>query len=267
MATLFEIICKTHLHAGSGDSNFGVIDKLVQRDPTNELPCIYASSLKGAFREYWEEKLKKESEANQIFGDYKKGVIIFHQAFLISIPLRSNPFPYFNITSPIAIDSIIDQNKLFETNLNVDELISLKALKQDGKIIVFENNTANLSIEGYDVGSIVKNTSLTMTDKIKKIFGERIAIVDDSIFKQLCSDYNLPVIARNHLENGQSNNLWYEQIIPRESHFFFAVSITPGEDMKAENFFDEMNVEKLIQIGANATIGYGQCLISKILLS
>lgn len=269
MANLFKIVCKTHLHAGSGDSNYGVIDKLVQRDPASFLPGIYASSLKGAMREYWENKTGLQGDLKKIFGDLDKGAVIFHQANIISIPARSNLFPFLNVTAPLAIDAIIDQNQFLETNLNVAELIALKALKQDGKIVVFNISPANLLIEDFtgdanpNNSGIKNDTSFVITDNLKAWFGERIALVDDKTFIELCSDYNLPVIARNHLENGQSNNLWYEQIIPRESRFFFAVSTTPGKDTDAKAFYDTLDNEQLVQIGANATIGYGQCLISK----
>jgi len=269
MSTLFKIVCKTHLHAGSGDSNYGVIDKLVQRDPSNTLPCIYASSLKGAMREYWENKPGMQGDPNQIFGNESKGAVIFHQATLISIPARSNLFPFFNVTAPVAMDAIIDQNQFLDTKLDVSGLTALKSLKVEGKIVVFNINPANLLIEDFtgdanaSTSDIVNNTAFTITDNLKAWFGERIALVDDKTFLELCSDYNLPVIARNHLENGQSNNLWYEQIIPRESRFFFAITTTPGKDADAKAFYETLDKEQLVQIGANATIGYGQCLISK----
>lgn len=264
MTTILKVICKSHLHAGSGDSNYGVIDKLVQRDPTSTLPCIYSSSLKGAMREYWDEKLKKSADANIIFGYQDKGAVIFHQASIVSIPARSNLFPFFNVTSPMAIDSIFDLSKFLGIDMNLKELEQLKALKQEGKIIVFGNNIQNMTIEDYEGNSIVNNAAFTISDSLKSLLGEHIALVDDSHFKELCSDYNLPVIARNHLENGQSNNLWYEQIVPRESHFIFAVSVTPGKEKEAEILFNTMENEQLVQIGGNATIGYGQCLISKV---
>jgi CRISPR-associated protein Cmr4 len=47
-SSCYLIHCKTNLHAGSGDTNYGIIDKMVQRDPVTELPCIYSSSLKGS---------------------------------------------------------------------------------------------------------------------------------------------------------------------------------------------------------------------------
>lgn len=50
---IYAIRCITNLHAGSGDATYGVIDKLVQRDPITNYPGIYAPSIKGAIREHF----------------------------------------------------------------------------------------------------------------------------------------------------------------------------------------------------------------------
>lgn len=263
MTNLFHITCKSHLHAGSGDSNFGVIDKLVQKDPADQIPCIYASSVKGALREYWEEKLQNASEAKIIFGAddtalKEKGAVIFHQAYMLSIPARSNKYPYFNITSPVQLQFLAEQNDLLETGI---DLSSLKLESTEDKIKVYSVNTSNLKIEDFEEEAIIKLDG-EVPALLKQLVGERPAIVSHNYFKQLCSDYSLPVIARNNLENGQSKNLWYEQIVPRESRFFFGATQTPGKDGKT--FFNHFDAPHKVQIGANATIGYGQCFISKL---
>ena len=73
-------------------------------------------------------------------------------------------------------------------------------------------------------------------------------------FAALCSDDNLPIIARNVLENGESKNLWYEQVLPAETVLYTIIQ-EKGEDLK--NALTQEG--KLVQIGANATIGYGYC--------
>jgi CRISPR-associated protein Cmr4 len=264
MSAFFHITCKTHLHAGSGDSNFGVIDKLVQRDPTDNLPCIYASSLKGALREYFDEVIDTSKKISEdIFGKDDKGKVIFHQAYILSLPIRSNQFPYFNVTAPMAIDALLDNAELLGISLALEkDLKKIIGLSEKDKIIIGENNE-NLKIEDFEGDEIVP---IKITEDLQKalanLLGNRIAIVDDATFKELSSDYSLPIIARNNLENGQSKNLWYEQIIPRETRFFFATTDLVGKD--ANQFHNQFNDKKLLQIGANATIGYGQCLISKI---
>jgi len=268
MSNVFLIIAKTHLHAGSGDSNFGVIDKLVQRDPSTGLPCIYASSLKGAFREYFDQVVDpSEEKGNTIFGkDGKKGKIIFHQANLLSLPARSNQYPFFNVTAPMAIQQLLDDAKLLGSSLSQkDKLEKLAKESKNGKIVIFgvEPAPASLKIEEFEDDNI--SVSEEDFSELSSLIGDRIAIVSDEYFLNLTSDYSLPVIARNNLENGQSKNLWYEQVIPRESRFYFGLTDLPGVTGK-EVFYNEFLSEKVVQIGANATIGYGQCVINPLKL-
>ena len=72
-------------------------------------------------------------------------------------------------------------------------------------------------------------------------------------FKEACSDDNLPIIARNVLDDGGiSKNIWYEQVLPAETVLFAVIQET-GNDLK--NALDGA----IVQIGANASIGYGYC--------
>lgn len=265
MTQLYQLRCKTHLHAGSGDSNYGVIDKLVQRDPSNGMPCLFSSSLKGAFRVDYTNRFGEEA-AKLVFGDSDtgKGKVIFHQGGLLSVPVRSNKFPFFNLTAPAAIDEIIDKLQFLSDENNkglLNELLSFKTMVQEGKVTVFGRPIAGLKIEDFEGTDIVYSDTLP-GENIINIFGTRIALTDDSHFLEMVSDYRLPVIARNNLDNGQSTNLWYEQIIPRESRFFFAVSENAVDT--CTEFFENYKKQEIVQIGANATIGYGICEISKI---
>lgn len=80
-------------------------------------------------------------------------------------------------------------------------------------------------------------------------------------FKQAVE--NLPVIARNHLENGISQNLWYEEVVPHQSEFIVAMQC--GSDPNNTSITDFINTieGELIQVGGNATVGYGLCLFTQ----
>jgi len=54
------LICETPLHAGSGDS-LGIVDLPIQRERHTGFPKIEASSLKGAMREHFENRLVIEN--------------------------------------------------------------------------------------------------------------------------------------------------------------------------------------------------------------
>lgn len=81
--------------------------------------------------------------------------------------------------------------------------------------------------------------------------------VEEEEFKDCCSDDSLPIISRNCLENGESVNLWYEQVLPSLS--VLATIIVSKETGQ----MDVLN-NQIVQIGANATIGYGYCKFVKL---
>jgi CRISPR-associated protein Cmr4 len=194
------------------------VDKLVQKDATTELPTIYASSLKGALREYFKVKINS-THINEIFGCEENaanstiatvGSFQFLAADILSLPSPKNDSPFYQKTYCTA--HIADLNDKYE--------------KLDYRITIPQGNPQNAS----------------------------------SLFKEAAD--NLPVIARNHLENGISKNLWYEQVVPHEAEFIVAVIYPEGFDF--ENNFNRDVHNKIIQVGANATVGYGICLFEKL---
>ena len=49
----YQITCLTELHMGSGENNFHIIDKTVERDPVTQYPMMNASGVKGALLEHF----------------------------------------------------------------------------------------------------------------------------------------------------------------------------------------------------------------------
>jgi CRISPR-associated protein Cmr4 len=91
----YFIQCITNLHAGSGDANYGIIDKLVQRDTVYNYPTIHASSLKGALRQHFEDAQYSDVNIEQIFGkktndddEAESGNCNFLSADLVALPVR-----------------------------------------------------------------------------------------------------------------------------------------------------------------------------------
>lgn len=266
----YKVHCITHLHAGSGDSNYGVIDKLVQRDPSDTLPCIFASGVKGALREYCEQMIfggdKEATIDSAIFESRnskkepgEKGTHIFHDALLLGLPVRSNHRPYYMAASPLTLKKLTSFAELFGYKLPsalVEEINTVSAINycQKGRAFVFEDKSDHLRIEDFEGEDIAQKKE--SVGQIEMLLGGKLALFHESDFKDICNDYSLPIVARNYLENGTSKNLWYEQIVPRESRFFFVTTAYAAADkLKA-------NIEgKVVQIGGNASVGYGQCKI------
>jgi CRISPR-associated protein Cmr4 len=85
-------------------------------------------------------------------------------------------------------------------------------------------------------------------------------------FATLCK--NLPTVARNALDNGISENLWYEELVPRETRFYATVeALGSSTDAAVETAVEDLdgaitaaNGRRHVQLGANATVGNGRTL-------
>ena len=238
------IVAKTNLHVGDECSTgYGLIDKSIQRDALMQLPCINSSSLKGALNEYCTHSAKLDAKLRiEIFGvdkgktdtTTKKGNTYFFEANILFLPVRDDKNLYHYVTSEKVLKRFKEQSKLFSNEIVIPE--------------TRENNKPFCSIKGF-----------------------KAEVLKHEEFDQLCSNDELPIIARNVLENGESQNLWYEQVIPPETIFYTFLQY-PGiktenkADVKtsAPNTIEKAITDKIIQIGANATIGYGYCKFLKI---
>lgn len=229
---IWLIIPQTNLHVGSESTvNFSVIDKAIQRDVTTNLPCINSSSLKGAIKEYMSECANMDvSNLKDIFGsvksdsaDIKKGSVLFFDASLLFIPKQCGEGKTYEL---VYSDKVLEDFSKKVNNLVEGNSISKETLLSQVRSIMGQDNVA-------------KNS------------------VDRETLTTYCNDDALPIISRNCLENGESVNLWYEQVLPSLSVLATIIVTKEKEQMDALN-------GKIVQIGANATIGYGYCKFVKI---
>lgn len=261
----------SNLHPGSGDADFGIIDKHVQRDAITNLPTIYASSIKGALREIFDTTSALKGHVLDVFGSdtqastLQQGGYRFYDAQLLAIPARSNKQFYYLATCPAILQDFIQhlqrhsnpQSGLIKAHLEPfmtlsDQLKKPYYLGSDQGTIQVETSNAEY------VGSRIEVENI---DKITKLFGlDRIVILPNDGLKNLCD--SLPTVARNHLDNGISQNLWYEEIVPRETRFYCAISRPSGNQDLENSLVNQLG--NLVQIGANATVGYGLSEIKKI---
>lgn len=258
----YLITCLTNMHVGSGDANYGVVDNLVQRDPITEIPIIHSSSIKGALREYFKDEWgENDTKLNYVFGTdpirnggkTEVGYYKFFDANLIVLPVRSNIKPFFRATSKFLLDEINDRAKALKLSLNIDPF---NVDVSEGKPKVSDN--ARPMLEDYQ-----SENGLTFSDTVTNHLGDNLALFHENDFKELSK--HLPVIARNQLENGESKNLFYEEVVPRESRFVFFVSkLKENETVLYESEFNTIISKSVIQIGGNASIGYGYTKIIKL---
>ena len=219
---VFKITAKTNLHVGNeSGGDFTIIDKAIQRDPLTGLPCINSSSLKGAINEYCCKVLNwKEDDLIRVFGsdkgkrknDTQKGEAIFFDAKLLFLPQQDENALYHYVTTQNIINMMNERISLLGSGIRFNLPAS------------YRNGSLSLSVEP----------------------------IEDKVMEVCCSDDNLPIIARNVLDNGESKNLWYEQVLPAETVLYTIIQ------EKGNDLANALN-NKIVQIGANATIGYGYC--------
>ena len=221
----YMIRCLTNMHVGKGDATYEVVDKCVQRDVTTGVPCIYSSSLKGALRHFFTSR--KFAYIDHVFG------------------------------SDMSRDGE-NENKKNEKEYSV------------GNFTFFQANLLAYPVQTTREGATyILKTNKALQESIKELAKLLSApsniedLLPEGIEKDLSNEAleQLPVIARNQLDNGKSENLWYEEVVPAESRFVFFVSYD-DEEIFAK--FDKIIQEKVIQIGANGSIGYGFCKITKV---
>jgi CRISPR-associated protein Cmr4 len=232
-------------------------------------------------REYFEFKNppKKEGDktitselVREVFGSHQNdenmdsGKCRFLAAYLLSIPVRSNVTPYFMATSVDVLKELKQEAESTGYSLNpalvteIDSIIKQftgngeEAFHTGGPFIFTNKFGSNVTLEDWK--ATVK-TDVTVIE-LEKIAGNNLSVFNSKDFTDLCSQ--LPVIARNQLENGISKNLWYEEVVPRFSCFFQFTLIPSENNNQIDSFIkDLVTHENTIQIGANATIGYGYC--------
>lgn len=265
--------CITHLHAGSDDTGIGIIDKMVQRDPATGLPCVHASSLKGAIKQHMHvhEKITEEKVEvfRELFGSTAKlnaegtddektqqGHLAFLPARLLFYPAQGEKQPYFLVTCPAVLNEWAEELKLLGVSEDLQGHLSTVAKAEAGSAI------------GISMGDIGREGGLLSTKacengyqeafgEVKKILTEGFALLSDAEFIELTDDFNLPVVARNALEDGQSQNLWYEQLVPRRSVFWTAL-LPMKQELAGMDVLTKALTESLCQVGANASVGMGQ---------
>ncbi|MEG2285969.1 MAG: type III-B CRISPR module RAMP protein Cmr4 [Eubacterium sp.] len=273
IANLYKIECLTNMHVGSGEVNYNIVDNEVEKDPVSNRPVIYASSLKGALRSYCEERVDQFSnqrvDLDYIFGSSRmaskeneekteKGNYKFLEAQIMERPLRTSKgnASSISVTSIDAVKQFYSRLKNFgfETKVEENELSKyLEALTFSGEKVFFvTENIKHCEIEGYKTEVLGQDDHCL--NFLKQYLGDSFAITTDQILRT----FDLPVMARNQLNNGISQNLWYEEVVPYTSTFYFIILRPDGTN-------DALSFEDLVQIGGNASVGYGFTKIKKVL--
>ena len=234
-AIIVRLECITNMHVGNGDVNYNIIDNEVERDPVTGYPTINASGVKGALREYFMHKLPEK--VNDMFGsdsqgNSTQGKLKIFGADMIAMPARASKGKnaYYLVSSSTAL-------------ANLQE-----------KFMIFLNRAENIAPAESKESCAVEGLNLVAC---QNVFEKEIYMMEDDQFQKLA----LPVVARNKLDNGISKNLWYEEIVPHKSLFFFPVVANTNDAALLDEFAKTVH-GNVVQFGGNASIGYGFCKVT-----
>lgn len=292
----FLIETLTNTHVGSGDVQYGVVDNMIQRDKTTSIPIFHASSLKGSLREHFgylkgqdgiddnlirnifgsEFKTGTEKDAEKKQSNTQPGKAIFCEARLLTMPLRATEHVYYHCSSAMVLIDYFQNNLEFVAEESGKEEIQiiineLEHLEIKGNFAVADGEAPkNLEIEDYGYDNDEENSrslNFNNPDWISKHLGvsvENLALFNNDLFKELCEN-SIPVIARNKIgANGISENLFYEEVLPRRSQLYFLLGKGELKDNTLYNYFCDILIKHPVQFGADYSIGHGLCGIHQL---
>jgi CRISPR-associated RAMP protein, cmr4 family len=273
---IFEVKCITNLHIGTSGSAYGVIKNEVEKDVVLNTPLLPASGIKGALRDFWRQNNKDYQK--EIFGsdpteqnEGSKGKCKFLNGQMILRPMRVSlgDYSYCLVTTPDLIRTMLDTFRDFGVKtyrgISISDFNSESAFDNifnregiHGSVYYSKGNIQE--IEGYGVDSCIEsnNAIFKMLSDIAE--GVPVAIMKNEVFQMI----DLPIVARNHLIDGKSNNLWYEELVPHQSRFYF-ITLWEGNN---ENIIYKYIIEEIpkipISFGGNNSIGNGYCSIEVV---
>lgn len=260
----------TPLHAGVG-SGLGVIDLPIQREKHTNFPKVEASTLKGCFRESFEQKLgKNTTKIHLAFGcdgcdlETKEfaGALGFSDARILLFPIKSVKGVFAYATCPYIIERFNSEvsNQFLP---NVDELTISKNSLLDLKNgdIVLEEYAFNIS-KSDKVKKLADEISKTVDIKDLE---QRLVVLPNDEFTEFVS-YSTEVITRNKINNEtgtvdkETGGLFTEEYLPAEtvlySLVFYGNSIEEFKNTTPKQWFKKNKID-VMQIGGNSTLGKG----------
>ncbi|MBQ3265283.1 MAG: type III-B CRISPR module RAMP protein Cmr4 [Ruminococcus sp.] len=245
---VYKARCLTNLHVGSGDVNYNIVDNEVEKDAVTGYPMVHSSGFKGALREHFVKSGMSSERIKEIFGnepgkaEIVPGSYKFLDMDLIARPMRVIGAGIASVPV-VSVDSVNGfLEKLNDFGCNPFGIARISPIDFGDKQFLTNIKSDGIRVEGDTTGKLPEASAKEL-EKLSGVIGEKFAVVKDF------NDYDLPVIARNYLDDGVSKNLWYEEVVPHGS-VFCAVIITPDDKM-------ELNLSDYIQIGGHASIGCG----------
>jgi len=270
------------VHVGAGHGT-GYVDRPIVREKVTEWPYLPSSAIKGVMAGHHgatkqarmnNEKLKaafgtagKESQA---------GAVVFTDAHLVCLPVRSLYGTFAWCTSPMALRRLKRdiQRTGGPTDLKVEPVGGQgAAVPIDGSALADGDGTVYL--EDIDLTSSVEDwtkpwselisTKVFPADVWQGEFQDRFAVLPDDIFNfltQTGTEVNARVRLKQETKTVKKGGLWYEEHLPAETILAGLVwcdSVSNGAGVTEDALLEEFCSGQLqLQVGGNASTGKGQ---------
>ena len=285
------------LHVGAG-RGIGFIDLPIAREKVTDWPYVPGSAVKGVLADHrgvTDETRKNDDSLHKIaFGradvngeSPNSGSLVFTDARLICLPVRSLYGTFAWCTSPLALERLKrdfkDATPLAPPDIPTPVSGTLQAHVTSDPRSVLVGDKQHVYLEDLDFDAVpcgnADSWAKTLAASIfgetawQALFCERFAVVPDDVFTFLCQT-GTQVDARVKIQEDSKTvadgQLWYEESLPTETILAGIVWCGPvfGQNRRdgAVSKTDLLNAFAQeacdLQIGGKATVGRGRVRMS-----
>jgi len=279
---ILSTFTRTPLHIGSG-SSVGAIDQPIQRERATGFPIIPGSSLKGSLVDLFQndqtmegknfKERKKEGIVHRYFGsnttEASRGGISISEGKVLLFPVRSLKGCFAWITSPLVIDRFLrDSGKEPWSGGKLNEETVWTTPKGNSTLahkdqVVLEDYALNAEAN-EKVNALIEVLKAQIPEEAwKERLNDHLLVVSDHYMSYFCR--NACEVAQHVKIDDESGTaeggaLFNQENVPSETLFYSLVQPLKS-DLDLKPFVDQLNTEKVLQIGADATTGLGFCSV------
>ncbi len=257
---IIGMLAETFIHPGVGQAN-SAIDLPVARERVTDYPFIPGSGVKGAFKSWAEEQagMDKKTEIPVLFGVAEgAGTLLFSDARLLLLPVRSLNAAYIWLTCPLLIERFArDANRggaSISLNLGAASPVDGSYLGKAHTPLVLEER--EFICGGNVPMPVVTALSALLPTGPKERLAAQLVIVSNTNFNWFAK-YALHVAAHNALSDRKTSDaLWYEETLPPDTVMYCLLAErSAGSVCKLRGKIAGPN--KYCQFGGNETVGQG----------
>jgi CRISPR-associated protein Cmr4 len=278
-AKTYWIHALTPLHVGAG-RGVGFIDLPIAREKLTQWPMVPGSGVKGVFRDYFSTQTAPSALFTRAFGEAEQGTdegqagsLVFTDARIVLLPVRSIYGTFAYVTSPLALQRLQrDLREVHHTGVPADLPQPGQQILIPGKSEVAKDNKVYLEDLDFTAKSddIVKKWADFMAPLVfdadwHKLFQERFVVVSDQHFDFLCetaTEVNARIRIEDDTKIVAKGALWYEESLPAETVLSGTVwcdRVYGSKDVSTEQLLQQFCTASVhCQMGGKATTGKGR---------